>query len=80
MIFGLDKSEIDNIKWWLNTNNKIKDLGICHQFLGMKVEQDEDRRTISILQIAFINKILMATEMQDYKGVNAPMIGSSNFP
>ena len=80
LVFGLDKSEIDNIKWWLNTNYKMKDLGTCRQFLGMKVERDEDRRTISISQTAFINKALMAAEMQDCKGVNAPMIGSPNFP
>ena len=58
----------------------MKDLGTCHQFLGMKVEQDEDRRIISISQTAFINKELMAAEMQDCKGVNALMISSPNFP
>ena len=38
LVFGLDKLEIDNIKWWLNTNYKMKNLEICRQFLGMKVE------------------------------------------
>ena len=57
----------------------MKDLGICHQFLGMKVEQDKNCRTISISQTAFINKVFMAVEMQDCKGVNALMIGSLNF-
>ena len=79
LVFRLDKSEIDNIKWWLNTNYKMKDLETCRQFLGMKVEQDQDRR-ISILQTAFINKAFMAAKMQDCKGVNALMIGSPNFP
>ena len=58
----------------------MKDLGICHQFLGIKVERDENRRTISISQTAFINKALMTAEMQDCKRVNVPMIGSPNFP
>ena len=46
----------------------------------MKVERDKDRRTISIIQTAFINKVLMAAEIQDCKGVHASMIDSLNFP
>ena len=79
LVFGLDKSEIDNIKWWLNINYKMKDLGTCCQFLGMKVEQEKNRCTISISQIAFINKTLMAAEIQDCKGVIASIIGFPNF-
>ena len=45
----------------------------------MKVERNEDLRTISILQEAFINKALMAADMQDCKEVNTSMIGSLNF-
>ena len=79
LVFGPDKAEIDNVKWWLATNYKIKDLGPCSQFLGMKVERNEDLRTISISQEAFINKALTTADMQDCKGVNTPMIGSPNF-
>lgn len=79
LIFGPDKAEIDNVKWWLATNYKIKDLGTCSQFLGIKVERNEDLRTISISQEAFINKALTAADMQDCKGVNTPIIGSPNF-
>ena len=80
LVFRLDKSEIDKIKLWLNTNYMMKELRICCQFLGMKVKYDKNRRTISISQTAFINKALMTAEIEDCKRVNAALIGSSNFP
>ena len=79
LVFGLNKSEINNIKWWLNNNYKMKDLEICRQFSGIKVERDENCHTISISQIVFINKILMVAEMQDCKRVSKSIIGSPNF-
>lgn len=45
----------------------------------MKVERDKNRRTIFISQIAFINIALIAAEMQDSKGVNAPIIDTPHF-
>ena len=48
LVFKFDKSKIDNIKWWLNINYKMKDLKTCRQFLGIKVERDNDHLTISI--------------------------------
>ena len=79
LVFGPNMSEIDNIKWWLATHYKIKDLGPCSQFLGMKVERNEELRTISISQEAFINKALTAAEMENCKGVNSPMISTPNL-
>ena len=67
LVFGTDKAEIDNVKWWLATNYKIKDLGPCSHFLGIEVERNKDLRTISISQEAFINKALTATDTQDCK-------------
>lgn len=79
LVFGPNMSDIDIIKWWLATHYKIKDLGPCSQFLGMKVERNEELRTISISQEAFINKALIAAEMEDCKGVSSPMIGTPNL-
>ena len=57
----------------------MKDLGPCSWFLSMKVERDEERRTISILQEAFINKAPTASDMLDCKRVTSPMIVNSKF-
>ena len=79
LAFGPNMSEIKNLKRWLAANYKMKDLGPCSQFLGMKVERDEERRTISISQEAFINKALTAADMQNCKGVTSPMIVNSKL-
>ena len=79
LVFGPNMSEIENVKWWLAIHYKIKDLGPYSQFLGMKVERDEELHTISISQEAFINKALTAAEMENCKGVNLSMISTPNL-
>lgn len=74
LVFGANISEIDNIKWWLATHYKIKDLKLCSQFLCMKVEQNKKLWTISISHEIFINKALTAVEMKNCKKVNTPII------
>ena len=72
-------TEIDNIKLWLATYYKIKDLKSCSQFLGIKVKRNKKFCIIFIFQEVFINKALTAVKMENYKKVNLLMISIPNF-
>lgn len=79
LIFGYNKSKINNIKLWLNINNKMKNLKTCHLFLSIKVKLNKNHCIIFILQIVFINKALIIIKIQACKKINAPIIEFFNF-
>ncbi len=78
LLFGPDMKEIESVKWWLAAHYKIKDLGLCSQFLGIKIEQDDKLRTISLSQNAYIDKELATADIDNCKGASSPMMANLN--
>ncbi|PSS22768.1 hypothetical protein M430DRAFT_97401, partial [Amorphotheca resinae ATCC 22711] len=46
---------------------KIKDLGLYYYFISVRIVRDKENRTISLVQDAYINKVLKHFRISDYK-------------
>ncbi len=79
LLFGPDMKEIESVKWWLAAHYKMKDLGPCSQFLGIKIERDDKLRTISLSQKACIDRALATADMDNCKGASSPMMANPNL-
>ncbi len=71
--------EIKSLKWWLAAHYKKKDLGFCSQFLSIKIERDDNLRTISLSQKTFIDKELTTVDMDKCKGASSFMMAYPNL-
>ncbi len=54
LFFRLDLMEINILKSFLADQYKMKDLGSCGQFTGIKLEQNLKAKTISLSQKIYI--------------------------
>ena len=54
LFFGTDLTEINIIKSFLADQYKMKDLGSCGQFTGIKLERNLEAKTISLSQRVYI--------------------------
>ena len=79
LFFGLDFTEINLVKSFLSNQYKMKDLGPCGQFTGIKLEQNLERRTISLSQKIYIAKALEHANMTESKPVHSPIISGVHF-
>lgn len=80
LIFGPRNSkDIDTLKSELNQRFEMTDLGPVHQFLGMRVERNRVKKTITISQGAYINKVLDRFGMSDCKPVSTPMVSGTQL-
>ena len=62
-------SILDYIFIKLNENIKVNDLGAVKQILGMNISKDKARRTITLSQKGYVNKILRQFGMEASKPV-----------
>ncbi|PSS18504.1 hypothetical protein M430DRAFT_71104, partial [Amorphotheca resinae ATCC 22711] len=46
---------------------KIKDLGLYYYFIGVRIIRDRENRTISLIQDAYVNKVLKRFKISNYK-------------
>ena len=58
LITGPDMDEINALKRWLSDRFRMKDLGPCHHYLGMKVDHDLEAKTLTISQSVYAQKTL----------------------
>jgi hypothetical protein len=65
--------DIERFKAELRKRFNISDLGELTWLLGLKVEQDRPRRTIALLQKAYVETILERFRLQDTKTTPIPM-------
>ena len=70
---------IKKLKQALGKRFSMTDLGPCHHYLGMAVTRDREKKTLSLSQSAYIQKILIRFGMEDCKSVSTPMEVGSNL-
>ena len=70
---GDDKSEWTAVKQQLMTRYKMTNKGSIRMLLGMKVERDRMKRTITLTQEAYVNKMLKVFGMEQCKPTATPM-------
>uniref|UniRef100_A0A8D9B1F5 Copia protein n=1 Tax=Cacopsylla melanoneura TaxID=428564 RepID=A0A8D9B1F5_9HEMI len=68
-----DLNKIQNMKNRLCKEFKMTDFGKLKFFLGIEIERDEEKGTLSMSQKQYILKLLDRFQMTDCKGVNTPM-------
>ena len=70
---GRSEAKMSEVKAELRQKFEMKDLGILHHFLGVKIIQDQLAGVIWIGQPVYTEKILQRYGMQDSKPVNTPV-------
>ena len=70
---GRSEAKMSEVKAELRLKFEMKDLGILHHFLGVKIIQDQLAGVIWIGQPVYTEKILQRYGMQDSKPVNTPV-------
>lgn len=72
LILGKDKEQIKEIKNFLSSQFRMKDLSNSDMmYLGISIQRQEN--SISINQSVYLNNILKKFGMQDCKGIDTPM-------
>ncbi len=79
LLFDFDMKKMESAKWWLAAHYKMKDIGSCGQFLGVKIEQDDRLYTISLSQKPYIDKALTTSDMDNCKRASSLMMANPNF-
>ena len=67
------KSDIDDFKIKIKKFVDITEMGEAHWLLGIKIERDRDRKTISLSQEAYVNDILRRFNFDELKPASTPM-------
>ena len=65
--------DIAKAKWELKQRFPLKDLGVAHFFLGMKIIQQPQHRKIILSQVQYIDTILQRFGFQNAYTVSTPM-------
>jgi Reverse transcriptase (RNA-dependent DNA polymerase) len=73
LIFGPRKDQIDELKAKLHEVLRVEDLGLCQQFLGVKVIRDRRARTVHLVQDQYIERVLKAFQMENSKPMATPI-------
>ena len=73
MITGSSVKLIGEFKIQMNKTYKLSDLGAIHWLLGIKVTRDLPNHTISLLQHAYINSIIICYNFTDLKPSAVPV-------
>ena len=58
---------LTELKDWLATQFKIKDLGNANYVLGIQIFRDRESKTLALSQVAYINKVFTRFLMKSYK-------------
>jgi hypothetical protein len=73
LIFGPQKTKIDEVKKQLNQKFKMTDLGPCEYFLGTKVTRDRAQKKIWLSQTAYLERTLQNLGLTNLTPQNIPM-------
>ncbi|GAB6025573.1 hypothetical protein CHUAL_014034 [Chamberlinius hualienensis] len=68
-----DTAELENVKTMLKTSFKISDFGEAKFCLGIEINHDKARKSITLTQTKYINDVLDRFGMKDCKPVSTPM-------
>ena len=73
------RRRLDEFKTSLMEEFEMKDLGMLHWFLGMRVTRDRNRRTLSIDQSQYIDKIVSEHRVSSNRTAWTPMEGGREY-
>ena len=73
LVAGNDRSKMNEIKEEFKKRFKMKDLGEAKEFLGISITRNRAKRTLSISQSCYAEKVLQRFGMQDSKPCKTPM-------
>ena len=74
ILTGSNNDLIAQYKVKLNACHALTDLGPVHWLLGIKITRDRSVRTISLLQVSYIDAILSRFTLSDAKSCPTPMV------
>ena len=72
-LVGPDEAVLDSISQQIAARFDIKNLGHTHHYLGMKVEQDHESKTIRLSQEVYAKNLLKQYGMENCHIVSTPM-------
>jgi len=72
LVVGTD-DEVKEVKTFLATKFKIKDMGNISIFTGLLIERERTKRTIQVSQAHYAKQIIKAYSMQNCNPVLTPM-------
>ncbi|PSS18574.1 hypothetical protein M430DRAFT_101958, partial [Amorphotheca resinae ATCC 22711] len=67
LLVSLKEKELTNLKVVLQSAFKIKDLGPYYYFIGVRIVRNRANRIISLIQDAYVNKVLKRFKISNYK-------------
>lgn len=73
LIFGNNENEISDLKSLLNSEFKMKDLGLVSNFLGIQVEQCLKNKVTKLSQKHYLESVLHNFGMYNCKTMSTPM-------
>ncbi|GKA26138.1 retrotransposon protein, putative, ty1-copia subclass [Tanacetum coccineum] len=79
LIMGNNVTMLQDVKSWLCKCFSMKDLGEAAYILRIKIIRDRSKRLISLIQSAYVDKILMKFKMENSKRGSTPMHEKPNY-
>lgn len=73
LIFGKNKSQINELKSSFHQRFQMTDIGKAHMYLGMQILRDRSKNTIYLDQQKYLNIVLEKFQMNDCNPVCTPM-------
>ena len=73
LLIGPSQEGITNLKFQLQSEFEMKDLGECNYFLGIQIVRDRKNRQIHLSQSAYIDKVLATFQMEKAISKSTPM-------
>jgi transposase InsO family protein len=73
LIFGKDRDKVRDLKKALSNRFEMEDLGPCSWYLGIDIQRDRSKRTITLSQRTYIEKVLREFQMIDCTPTSTPM-------
>lgn len=80
LIAGKDKQEIADIKARLSDRFRMADLGPCHFYLGMTIQRNRSKKSLSLSQSPYIKKVIYEAGMENCAPVSTPIAVSTLEP
>ena len=73
LIFGKDTQILEQLQHDLKSRFKMTDLGEVSHYLGIEVDMNTDRTTVSLRQTTYLKKVLSRFNMLDSRPISTPM-------
>ena len=79
LISAKDLNSINNVKTVLKSSFEMKDLGLIHSFLGIRIQYFLDQGIMLLDQTKLIQSVLKQYGMEDCKGITTPLNESKSL-